>query len=1107
MRLPPVSDLLYSWLHCHPGEGRRVGVMMLYSAAATGGVLTVGQAVSSALFLSRLPPSATAYLYILPAVFIVPAMLLYNQIAARRPLSQVFIGSNSLLFAAVVVFRFLLTTPYGHDFWTLVSIYLFIEFSYSLVLLQFWTFAGQIFNPREAKRLYGLIAAGGSIANIIAGLSLGALAHAVGAPNLLFVVAGALGICILSVWLLRPSLRTEGEAGRSSGTREPGLSLPQTVRDIGRSSVLRIIATLTILLALLVNIASYQYYNALQVTFGSHTEDMVAFTGHYEFWAGLAALCVQVYLTPRLMSRFGVVAALLCFPLGLGLGSAFALASGGALGAMALTRANTPVFRRTITVAALNVLYLAVPARLRQRAAGLIEILYAFSFGLLGILFLVTPRVAGWTYLAWSQLALGLVAVWLVVLLQARRSYMNALAENMRYRRLDLSAEPIDLTDPLAARLLRDTLRHSDTARVIHALQLVAGVPSLDWDGDVAPLLDHPSPEVRRLALAHLGRPGNTAYGPVAQAALSDPDESVSVAAIQAYASIGGEDAVKTLLPLLHSARPRLVGAAVVSLARYGGAEGRQGAEVALQRLLVSPDPALRLEGVQALGLLPSPTFGPLLLTLLDDPSPGIRLAAIRAAGVMRLPEAVPYLIAGLGSKRTESAAIDALAQYGPGSEPRLEDALRDTTHSVERRAAIPGVLRRLGTARSMETLLAALDERDETVRGHVYAALAQLHAATPFPFRRALVQQALTAELPAVYAWYAMRNDLSVGLDLLLDEAITRRVRRGLERIFDLLSLLYPGEALSTIRRAVGAPQGTQRAEAVELLDTLLAREDKPNLLPLLEAPAVELARLAYRQWGIPQHSLADRLTDLARGSDAWLRACAVFRIGALRLTALAPLARQALTDGDDLVRESALVACRHVLDPDTWARLAEPQARLIQYPLSRAYAQASLQHGGPAMPLSTIEKVLFLRGVELFGELESEDLALVARIATEVAIGAGERFITQGDVGDCLYILVEGETSIVVEGAGELTRRGPGGIIGEMAIISHQPRSAHCIAVTDITALRVDQDDFWRLMDEQPQLARATISVLAKRLNDTTARLPSYRATNNSALSASSA
>ncbi|MCB8942310.1 MAG: cyclic nucleotide-binding domain-containing protein [Ardenticatenaceae bacterium] len=136
--------------------------------------------------------------------------------------------------------------------------------------------------------------------------------------------------------------------------------------------------------------------------------------------------------------------------------------------------------------------------------------------------------------------------------------------------------------------------------------------------------------------------------------------------------------------------------------------------------------------------------------------------------------------------------------------------------------------------------------------------------------------------------------------------------------------------------------------------------------------------------------------------------------------------------------------------------------------------------------MALSTIERVLFLRGVELFGQIPGEDLVHVAQVCEEVHFDAGTQFITQGDMGDCLYILVDGEVDIAIEGVGVILHRVSKNIIGEMAIISRNPRSAHCIAKTDMTALKIGYDVFWNLMEEKPILALGVMRVLSQRLDE---------------------
>jgi CRP-like cAMP-binding protein len=133
--------------------------------------------------------------------------------------------------------------------------------------------------------------------------------------------------------------------------------------------------------------------------------------------------------------------------------------------------------------------------------------------------------------------------------------------------------------------------------------------------------------------------------------------------------------------------------------------------------------------------------------------------------------------------------------------------------------------------------------------------------------------------------------------------------------------------------------------------------------------------------------------------------------------------------------------------------------------------------------MTLSLIERILLLKRAELFSELSRDDLVPLARRAREVRIGRGETFIRRDEAGQHLIVIVDGEAEIVGRGW-KVGPRGPGSVIGEMAIIWHRPRSADCVALTDITALRVDHDDFWALLDERPDLALGIIRVLAARL-----------------------
>ena len=139
----------------------------------------------------------------------------------------------------------------------------------------------------------------------------------------------------------------------------------------------------------------------------------------------------------------------------------------------------------------------------------------------------------------------------------------------------------------------------------------------------------------------------------------------------------------------------------------------------------------------------------------------------------------------------------------------------------------------------------------------------------------------------------------------------------------------------------------------------------------------------------------------------------------------------------------------------------------------------------------ISTIERVLFLKSVPLFRTIAGEELAHVAQIAEEAYFAPGETFIRQSEVGDCLYVLIDGAVDVVVDERVHVARVGPKAILGEMAVLTDAPRTASCTAVEDTIALRIDRDDFWELMGQHPAVALGVIKEMSERLEELHRRL----------------
>jgi CRP/FNR family cyclic AMP-dependent transcriptional regulator len=97
--------------------------------------------------------------------------------------------------------------------------------------------------------------------------------------------------------------------------------------------------------------------------------------------------------------------------------------------------------------------------------------------------------------------------------------------------------------------------------------------------------------------------------------------------------------------------------------------------------------------------------------------------------------------------------------------------------------------------------------------------------------------------------------------------------------------------------------------------------------------------------------------------------------------------------------------------------------------------------------------------------------------------AFSKGQDIFTAGQPGETMYVVKEGEVEVIVNGK-VVDTVGPGGILGEMALIDKQPRSATATAKTDCKLVSVNEQRFQRLVQQTPHFAIQVMRVMAQRL-----------------------
>lgn len=135
-----------------------------------------------------------------------------------------------------------------------------------------------------------------------------------------------------------------------------------------------------------------------------------------------------------------------------------------------------------------------------------------------------------------------------------------------------------------------------------------------------------------------------------------------------------------------------------------------------------------------------------------------------------------------------------------------------------------------------------------------------------------------------------------------------------------------------------------------------------------------------------------------------------------------------------------------------------------------------------GARVPSDDLE---LLRRTALFEPLPPSALERLARNSVPVQAPSGSVVIREGDVGDRVYVIAEGETEVTSAGR-HVATLGPGGYVGEIALLRDVPRTATVTATTDVRFLCLERDVFLRTMTGHEPARAAASSAAETRLGE---------------------
>ncbi len=863
--------------------------------------LTIIKSVRQALFLQSFGAEQLPYVYLLIAGVAGTIATLYQRFSRNAAVQRLMIVTMIVVISNLILFWLLI--PLQWEPLTYI-LYVWVAIYGILTTVQLWTFGNYLYDPRQAKRLFPILGAGATAGGIAGGYITQAGVNLVGTENLLLIGAGFMAINAVIVYFVsRSQQEVIAEAARARRFKESAAEKTAGgFKLIWESRYLKLIMIIISLSIVISTIVDNQFGFVVAENIPTK-DDKTAFFGQFFMLLGWASFLMQFFLTARIIRQFGIGLAMLFLPVSMFLGaSAFLILPILVTGLLVKIADGT--FRYTIHKASLELLYLPLTVGVKKKTKAFIDMFTdRFSKGIAALLVLLMTTVLSLPYATLSWLLLGLAVIWIGVAMYTRRQYVLAFRDSLMRRRIDEDALITSRPDAATIDALATSLEPGKSANMVKTLDTIIGIKDPHFVKPLVRLAHSDNRDIALKALDRLAEQEDPSIAPQLEDLLSSPDVIIAARTLQLICEVN-EDYHAKLNQFLNDADPRVRLAAILAAVRIGQTEvldavGGPTLEALLAEAETDKDKLERQREIAGalVELPPGDITRTYVHKLLQADDHTVRNLAIAAAGHTKAREFVDLLIHFLEDRYSRYIARDALAEFGDTAVGTLEDYFRDRTTVPSIRRYLPKVFDRIGTQRSVDILIDALDDPDQEVRFSALRSLGRLRRKHPeLHFSTEKIAKRLELEIRKAYRYQWWHLYVDSGEEAaLLRKTIKEKSGKTIDRIFRLLAMDHPPDEVYSAFKALFADNARIRANAVEFLDNVLKTPHKARVLNLVEgkpqsaALKEKMAELRESAAGWPE-----MLQEQSTVDDDWLAACALYTVLATRQENLYSLIRE---------------------------------------------------------------------------------------------------------------------------------------------------------------------------------------------------------------------
>lgn len=1017
-----------------------------------------GSTLKESIFLANYNKSALPLMYLFTALFMTIFVVIYKKLSILKDQISVMLIMNSIFIIFFIFFTF------GLKGYKIPIFYILFEIFMGISVMQFWVIAGEVFNSRQAKRIFTLIISGGSFASILAGYFIQPFSNLYGVESLLYISIFLIVVSSSLTTFIRP-FRLQNQNIENEPLKNDSISIAKV------EPYIKNIALLVALSSFISKIIDYQF-KITATNFYTTDYELVSFFGNYYALTGLTTLIFQFFLSGYLLKNFGVLTVLILLPSTILIGSSSFLLFKN-LSTIFFTKFSDQVIKFSTNSTMKEILWLPVSKFKKQKFKPIIDgSLKSFFEGLSGLIIFILiyfDLISNDDVTFFSYIILLAIFLWIYNCFNLKKGYINSLLSSIESRQLNLDKITIDIDDKKTIKTIDSALNSEDELKQLYTIDLLWKTPLEHWKYTIRKLFADGSITVRTAILELTWNKKNIIKDSLIINQIKE-DNALSERAIHCANDRKVNELEHILKEILKNKdKNTYFCAAVVLLAND---RKNKDAIKIFRDMKKSTDSKVLKRMLINIKKYPNLLTQDELINIYSESNADIKNIILEI--IKEKPDKIFFEIifeSILNPKLKENAVKSLYKLPIEFTQEKLRTILMN--RKSDRRIIVE--ILKLGNLIIDKTfinqLILFLDHNDSLILSEASNTIIVIAKSKSFEnnFHDEIEKKIVQISKKSLMLYFLKLNLMKQQKATLLIHEIENEIETFIICLIKLGTLKNSKIPLEKYIRYVKTKNKVFLPIILELIDTTFSNTSKSILLPLLD-PDINIETKSKKNYNIEKVGEEAILKSWVENNIYWKKVITLDYLLKNEKTAIlkkinwekvnSKFLHQSYLRNDQnyYLKNNFLIDVNHLKKDDNM--------------------------------YSIIEKTLILKSIDLFREIPGDLLARIGQISKEVHKPEGTQLFLEGDHGESMFIIAKGRIKISKDGK-EITTLESGMSIGEMALLDQEPRSADAFCIDECILLEINQFAFYELMASSNQIMKQIVKILSKRIRKMNTKL----------------